>query len=262
MKDGRGGSIKFNVSKKAQLTIYVLLAIVIVVFVIVYFLTDSNEGVIYQNDGSEAILDSLINCLEFTSKSSLYLITYQGGYNSPPNESFSFSPTFFPYYYFDGDILLPHVDSFETEMSQYIEENLASCFEEVDDGGFSISYGSPFVETDILDEGVVFTIDMPVLLIKGDKNRIIELSEYPVYYESSLLDMLKVAKFYVEELDEDSQFYCISCISEMTGDYGLNFYIFHALEDVDLVMIFEKAEEPLILNFMTKTQREELDYEY
>lgn len=240
-------------SRKGQLSIFVIVTILIVVGIVLFF-AFSKDFLNKSVNKNEAVLGSIRECLDFTTRNSLYLVTYQGGYNHEPEKHFSFSPVFFPYYYHEGDIFIPSIDVIEKEMAEYVDENLIFCIEEIDSSGFNISYGESITEVKIGEEEVTYVVDMSIVLKNDESSVVLELKDGPVYYSSNFLKLYEISEFYVEDLKDDPNYYCISCVGEMALNSNLYFYVVPMVDDVKLVMVFEKGDEPLRLNFVTKLE--------
>jgi len=237
--------------KGGQVTIFVIVAIVVVIAIAGFYFLDTSffsQPIV----GSGVVRDSIVECLDFTSKNALYVVAYQGGYNDRPEKIFDFSPTFFPYYYYEGSNLMPSISFMEEEMGNNVRENLGDCLESIDIGGFDLSYGAYDVSVAIVDDGVEFIVDMPVSLSKEEETMTIDLSDFPVFHEAKLLDLYEISRFFVEDQVEDSETYCITCVNRMANEAGINFYLFPILDDVVIVMAFEDKEDPLVFNFVNK----------
>jgi len=240
-----------RLKKRAQLTLFVIVAVVVVISIVVYFFMRgdlTNKPI----DGSDVIVAGLVSCVEYTSQNSLSIVAYQGGYNTPPEKHFSFSPTFFPYYYYEGESYVPSLEMFESEMGEFVKENIRDCLDEVEVAGFDINYDELDVQVDISPEGVEFVIDSPITLSREEMSMRIEMKRYPVFIPSKLYYLHEVSEFFVQEQLEDPDYYCLSCVLEMCNRNDIRFYIFPLMEDVYMIMAFEKAQDPLILNFVAK----------
>ncbi len=238
--------------KNGQVSIFIIIAIIILASIAILF--SVQKDILNKDDNRRVLPDSIFECMDFTTKSSLYLVTYQGGYNNEPEKYFSFSPVFFPYYYNEGEILIPSIDLIEKEMADYVDENLVSCFNQTKLSDFNLSYDEPSTKVEISRNKISYIVDMSVKLEKGEKTLLFELEENPVYYDSNFLNLYETAKFYVEDIKENQGYYCISCIGEMAVNKELYFYILPLFEDMNLIMVAEKGNEPLILNFITKSE--------
>jgi hypothetical protein len=67
----------------------------------------------------------------------------------------------------------------------------------------------------ISKESVLFNIDMPVLIKRGDNNLQFNTIANPVILPSKLGGMIEVAQFIGEEHGKDSTKLCMSCIYSM-----------------------------------------------
>lgn len=238
----RGGS-------RAQMTIFVVIAVVLFFGIVLFFLVQS-DLLDSRAEKGEEVRSSLRDCLDFTTKSALYIVSYQGGYSRAPSKVFNFSPTFFPYYYHEGESYMPGLKDIEAQMGLFVKDNLGKCIDSVSSSGFDIEYDVRDVDVSIEKEGVRFVVDAPVVLESPDSVMEIELSSYPSFYEVPFLDMYEVSRFYVDDQLEDPEMYCISCITRMCEDSGLRFLIYPVFDNVDMVMVFEEGDDPLVLNFV------------
>ena len=247
-----------NSKKRGQLTIFIIIGVVIVLLIAFYSIFKSIlfNNIIY---GSDIVLDDILDCLESSTEQSLYIVTYQGGYSNPPEKHFSFSPTFFPYYYYENESFMPSLENIEKEMGKEVKKRLAKCLPNINKHNFDVSYSASSVDVDITRDGVEFIIDMPIVLQKNNISMRIELLEYPQFYENKLYSLYEVSKFFVEDQLEDPEYYCITCITEICENEGLKFYLFNILPDIYLVMAFEDNNNPLVFNFVNKYKNETIE---
>jgi hypothetical protein len=237
--------------KRGQLTIFIILAIVIVTLILLYSVFKTNLLNQPIKD-SELIKDQITNCLELNTQHALIFVSYQGGHNTPPEKHFSFSPSFFPYYYYQGENLMPTLKEIELEMSEFVKENLGTCLNEIKKDNFEVDYKLKQVDVKIKEEGVSFLIDLPTTLTLEDKKETINFKNNQIFYKSKLYHLYQISKFFIEDQQEDPENYCLSCIADLCQEYGIKFYIFPLIEDVYIVMAFENNENPLIFNFVNK----------
>jgi hypothetical protein len=238
-------------SKRGQLTIFVIIAVVVVIAIIGYYLIEVGVG-FGEIAGSEGVYGSVVDCLDYMGQSAVYVVSYQGGYNTAPEKNFDFSPTFFSYHYYEGEAMVPSIEMIEKEMGAFVDDNLGACLDDIDSGGFEISYDVSDIDVEITKPGVNFVVDMPIVLTKGDDKMIVELSELPVFVETKLYDIIEISRYFVDDLKEDPDYYCISCITSMAEEAGVKFYLFPVVDDVILVMAFEDEINPVSFNFVNK----------
>jgi len=243
-------------SKRGQLTLFILVSVLLVLSVVLFYYLKGN---LLENNipGSEPTRDEIIECLDFTTKNALYFVSYQGGYNTKPGRVFDFSPTFFPYFYYEGEESVPSLDFIEKEMGEYVKENLGSCLDSLETSGFDVGYDINNVNVEIKKEGVEFVVDDPITLSKDSLSMQIQLSKFPEFYPVKLYDLHTMSEFYVNDLVEDEDYYCITCIARMAEESNSKFLLFPVVDDVYLVMAFEDSIDPLVFNFVTKFKPQE-----
>jgi len=237
--------------KRGQLTLFVIVAVVLVIGIAGYFVV---KDVFFNRPipGSEVVRASMEDCLTFTSKNALYFVAYQGGYNDRPEKNFNFDPSYFSYYYYEGEDMMPSLEMFEKEMGVYVGENLGDCFDAIEADGFEIDYSSFDVDVDVLEEGVEFRVKSSITLSREEASMIVELSRFPVFHETKLKSMYEISRFFVDDQLEDPETYCLTCVAKMAEEGGIYFYLFPVFENIILVMAFEDNNDPLVLNFVNK----------
>lgn len=237
--------------KRGQLTLFIIVAVVLVIGIAGYFIM---KDVVLSKPiaGSEIIRGAMEDCLTYTSKNALYFVAFQGGYNTRPEKNFNYDPSYFSYYYYEGQDMMPSLDFIEEEMGAYVAENLGLCLDSLEVAGFKIDYNSFDVDVDISKEGVEFTVMSPITLSREEASMIVELKRFPVFHETKLYDMYEISRFFVDDQLESPETYCISCITTMASEAGIYFYLFPVFENIILVMAFEDNNEPLVLNFVNR----------
>ncbi|MBS3093689.1 hypothetical protein J4456_03875 [Candidatus Pacearchaeota archaeon] len=111
---------------KAQATAFIVLAVIIVAFaaLIIYFNQNSyssNLNRIFSrleiNAQADQVQSSILGCLESTAKDALLIIGIQGGYYNKPEKLHDLEWSFIPYYYYEGQFLMPSTEKIESELS-------------------------------------------------------------------------------------------------------------------------------------------------
>lgn len=166
-------------SKRGQMTVFIILAIVIVVGIIGYFFIHS-QGV----DGAipaefSPVYSYYEQCISQETASALDVAGTQGGYVSVPPyipgsqyAPFSSQLDFFgfpvPYwFYLSGNgVAKEHVPRM-SDIQRGLEESIAARIQECDFSafyaqGFSIEFSPPVVKTRILDDRIVVDVDAPM----------------------------------------------------------------------------------------------------
>lgn len=203
--------------KKGQVTIFIVVAIVLIGIVGLYFSLRGELKVDTFTPESEEIYLFVENCIESTAEEAIYSIGQSGGYFLPPELS---TDSGIPYYYYNGQNYMPYKEEIEEEVSEYINEMLSFCVKNfVDFPEFNISEGEIKTETKILDNKVVLNIEYPINIKKGESTtrlKNFENIEIPVrlgiVYDA-------VGKIIQDQLGHEN--ICLSCILDIVLENDL-----------------------------------------
>ena len=172
---------------KAQVSVFVIVAILIVGAIAIYFIV--RGGV---DDGAipielSQVFDYYQGCIEQETRAAIEILGSQGGYIEVPDyvpgsefAPFSSHLNFFgfpvPYwYYVSGNGVVkeqvPAKSEMEKEIALYIEEGLEFCdFESFYSSGFEIEVGAPIVKADIEDTKVRVEVDSEMSVSRGENS--------------------------------------------------------------------------------------------
>ena len=183
----------FEKSRKSQITIFVIIAVLIVVAIGIVFFVQSSLNKTHDTNpviqtGSENIAGFVTNCLKLTAEEGLVVIGRQGGYynfNSEPNVAYSgndgeqgnllteLGNINVPYYY-DGVLNIPGKQDIADQLSLYIQENLNNCIKDFSiytQKGYSVTNETLTATTSILDDEVKISLDYPVTIKKASNTQ-------------------------------------------------------------------------------------------
>ncbi len=194
-----------NISKKGQVTIFIIIAIVIVGGLISYFVLRDRVFVEQIPQNMRPVYDYYLSCLEETSKQGIHLLGEQGGYIEVPDfvqgsqyMPFSSQLDFLgqpvPYWmYVSGNNLLkeqvPERSGMQIQLENYIEERVSDCdFSDFEIQGYDIYIGGGKVETNIKEKNVKIKLNNKVTIFYEGESVVISNHEL-------LLDS-KLGKFY------------------------------------------------------------------
>ena len=180
--------MKKMVNKNGQVTIFIIIALLLVVAVGIVFVVKNNSDktTITAPAGTENIQDFVEQCLKNTAENGLVLIGRQGGYYAVPSPSIFYSgndsesgeyytelSSITVPYYWDGSSSnnMPSIQIIESQLSLYVQGNLDNClnnFSAFKQKGFDVQAGEIKTETNILNEKVIVSLDYPVTIKKAD----------------------------------------------------------------------------------------------
>ena len=196
-KMGHIGLSRLSRGKRAQVTIFVIMAIVLVGGILAYFSLRDSVGVVSVPIELEPVYDLYLSCLEDTTKEGIALLGEQGGYievpEFEPGSSFmpfsnqlDFLGQGVPYWlYISGNNLLkeqvPSKSFMENELSNYIEERSDFCnFDEYIAGGFDIYVDKGAANVIINDLDVEVNVGSSITIFKGDVSAKVDSHEIQV----------------------------------------------------------------------------------
>jgi len=250
--------------KRGQVTIFIIIAILIIVFIAFLFITKTEKKQIEQDldyfkmhgiqPSIQNIQTFIIDCHEETSKQALKRIGFQGGYNNKPDYYYEMEWAFIPYYYYQGLQLMPNKQKIESELSSYLDDGIESCLNQINFPNFELEYQQPSTQTSISPESVAFNTNLLLSIDHKGTTTTFQLRQHPLTLKSSLNDIIEIADFITNSHTENPGLMCINCISELAEQKDL-YVDFISLEtDTTLVMILENRtmDEPYIFEFLNK----------
>lgn len=252
--------------KKAQISVFIIVAIVVVavIGIVIYLggsstISDADKAFFSQQNIKpevDNIRNSILSCADETTKDSLRVIGIQGGYYKEPKDYYDVGDYFIPYYYNEGEFLMPSKKEIERQLEDYVDNNLRYCLDELNFNNFKLKYRIPETNTRISEkEEVIFTIDLPIIIEREGKRMLLELNELPVSQESYLYRILEVAKYITDSHKDDPDMICINCVADMAFRRELYVDFIEFRGDTEtLVMITENKTmtEPYVFEFLNK----------
>lgn len=227
-----------NHNKKAQVAIFIILAILIVTAIIFISL---NTDIL--NFGKEKIHPDIKpihffvkTCIEQTTENAVYYIGQTGGYYNPPINSINDIA-----YYFDKNkITAPSKEQIEDEISSYMERMLELCADDFDEfPNFEIKKGDIKTKTKIYSNKIMLDVEYPLTISKGSNAYLLKdfkKIEIPVrlgiIYDS-------INKILEDQLNHPRDL-CITCITNLATEN--DFYI--ELTDYDIETIIFTITDP------------------
>lgn len=173
--------------KKGQLSVFVVVALVIVAGVLIFFLFKDRilGGEVSQE--LAPVFDFYQSCIEQETKSAITLAGAQGGYVEVPDYfpgseyapfsshlNFLGNPVPF-WYYVSGNGLIkeqvPSKNEIENQIARFVEEGIRRCdFESFNRQGFAVEKGEPEVKVEIGETKVNVDVFTDVAVSKGENS--------------------------------------------------------------------------------------------
>ncbi|MBT4166102.1 hypothetical protein HOE04_03630 [archaeon] len=250
--------------KKGQITIFIIVTIIIIAIVgtVIYLgkskIDSENSKQFFAQSNIKPelnnIQDSIINCIDETSKQALILIGIQGGYYEKPPQAFDMSWAFIPYYYNQGQQLMPTKTMITNQLQQYTNEKTGLCLNKINLGDFTLEYKNLQTTTQIQKQQVKFTIDTSITIEKENNKIKFETKEHPTTINSKLYEILEIADFITTSHNENPDLICINCVAQMSEERDVYTDMLEFDEQTTLIIISENktSSEPYIFEFLNK----------
>lgn len=229
--------------KRGQVTIFIVIAIIIVaVGVVIYFYKQAGDDKI-RLTSSDAVQTYILDCVQDVSQASLESIGIQGGFYDSPEMFFDLEWAFIPYYYYEGQDLMPSKETIQTELQKYVDDNLKSCLDSFT-SDYKLKYDKSNTKVTIKEEEVMFEINLPISIVKGKETVNLELKDHPVSRPSVLSDIIEVARFMTDENLKDPKIICVTCISDLLEEKNLYLDELDFVDTTMLIVISENSTSP------------------
>lgn len=228
--------------KRAQITIFIIIAIVIIAGVAIFFLL-SNPGTenVNLSDESEAVYNIVQDCSKESLEKIIYLIGVGGGYMFPPDNSNELG---LPYYYNLGKISVPSKVELEEEISFYFNQQLENCLNNSKEFvKLKKNLGEIRSEVTIEDEMILLNLNYDLALIQKDGS-IKSFDEFEKIWIENRMGIIRDIAEEIVNKDLDSDSLCLTCIQKRIQDNELRIDI---LEDGD-EKIFVIGDETFKIN--------------
>lgn len=205
-------------SKIAQVTLFIILAIVILAAIGAYFILRSRIGPTPETKDMQPVYDYYLSCLEGTTKAGILIMGEQGGYIEKPvfvpgseyrpfSSQLNFMGQGVPYWmYVSGNNLLkeqvPSKAGMEKELAKYVQDRIKECnFDSFAFQGYDIAVGEGNVEAKINENYVSISADNRIRVSFENQSQVFSNPELSV--QSKLGKFYRLAlKFYEKEKKE------------------------------------------------------------
>lgn len=190
-------------SKRGQVTIFVIVALVIVGILLAIFLyprTSINSEGVNENPSTY-----LIDCIKPVINVQLGKILDQGGFSDPEGyitrdgvkiKYLCYTSEYYTTCVNQVPLLIRQVES---ELTDIVQENMPQCLEQMkndyENRGISVSVGSVVTNTSINSKGISIDIESPITITRETTQT---FREYNVVVPSKIYDLLSIATSIIE----------------------------------------------------------------
>ena len=156
--------------KRGQVSIFIIIALVIVVVIAVFLIANNKYKFLNPISPDLSNVNTQIEkCANQRALDAVRLIGLQGGYTNLPENYLETNISNIAYGYYEGEKTLPSKTQIEKEINNYIEITTPYCIEQGDFPQYNITLGKPNSQTKIEDNQVSVTLKLPASITKGTK---------------------------------------------------------------------------------------------
>jgi len=253
----------------AQVAVFIILAIMLVAAGgIAFLITQQNSSLdkkfsedIEVQAQYDLLTSQIYTCLSDTYLDSLEVVGFQGGYyTNKPAKVYDFGWGFVPYYYYEGDFLMPTTVEIQNALNTAVDDNLLYCLDEIDRSNFDISYSNPKTKSEIKSGAVSFKTDLPIKISQGTNTINLQLKDHPLEMPSKLYDMIQVANFIYQSHKEDPYMISFSTLVDMGTEKELFIDLRDFDEDTTLYAISYNSTvfQPSVFEFLAKYKKRDV----
>jgi len=219
--DKRTPTLSLTRNHRGQVTIFIIIAVVIVSVVALFFLFRSGVKVPGIGIGKETSPSSFLeSCMEDKIKETIEIISSQGGYiNNPLNKTFKFANenvftdiSYLCYtqnYYVScinqEPMLIAHL---KNEIKNYISEDVKDCFDgltsSLDKQGYAVNVEYKGFEVELINEKIVINMDAELTLTKSGETT--KQEDFKIITPSKFYDLALVVQEIVSQEAEFCNF--------------------------------------------------------
>jgi len=195
-------------TKKAQITIFVIIAILIVAGIVIFFSLKKTSPVKELPVSVTKAKNGIDSCLDLSVKKAINFISSEGGYFLPEKNIINWQGIDLALYYNRGKINIPSEKEVSSSISKYISLDLPSCSEDalLD---YDYSFGDIKAETTISRGKVYVKITYPITI--REDNSSYSINKFEKTTPSKLYELYDFSKKITTQYVTNET--CLTCIA-------------------------------------------------
>jgi len=232
--------------KNGQVSIFVIVAILLVIgIVLIFFLRDGGIGIVVPSEISP--IQSFVEvCVKDTLEQAVFLIGVKGGYYlNKDRVSLDGYSIFYDY----GVDYSPTKEIVSNSIESYLNENLVLCTEPfLQFSEFSIFGG--VVSSSVVIENSLVSADVtyPLSIKRGDETYTLE--KFSSSYSVRLGLVFKQVKGYLGEQVKTPDEICLTCLNDITRAHSLEVELHDAEDDLVVFAFIDNSSKVLEEDFV------------
>lgn len=251
-------------SKKAQITIFILIGLILVISIALFLYMRTSQEVttseVIQPSELQPIKVYVELCLKESLKNALISIGIRGGYYEVPSPSIVSYYIEVPYYFYEESIM-PGTETIQDEISNYINLALPACLYNLSQFPYETELGEISPDTTITENSVIVKLDYPITVKIGESTSII--SDFYTEFLIELKKMYNISSEIIKKHMEEPEYLHLSDILKLSIDNDVEINYVHEENSTIVYTIINNNSrinnEPYFYSFAIKYDWEEGD---
>lgn len=198
-------------NKRGQITIFIIIAIVIIAGVGIFFAVRGSLGSEEEIPQEVApIVNFVQECTDMTLEETVYAVAEQGGYSGYSYLDGSITDSGVRYYFFEGKNYFPTKTMVENQLEEYFERKFFLCTNSFSDfPDYLIEEGLLETSFSIEDDEVRLKARYPLVITRGGETSKVENFESRIY--SRLGVVYNSVSYFIKE-HQNRETICLGCL--------------------------------------------------
>ena len=238
--------------KRGQVTLFMIIAMIILVFGVIYFYF-GGQLIKEKAEIEKSIKIPLVSlqvktftesCLRKILDDGIILVSKQGGYYNPPFLSTTYLGNKVAYFYHSQQNLAPSIGKIKSEISKYVYDNLNQCLEDFKsfkEQGLKIEWEIKNISIEIIEGAIVLKALLPIKIVIDDAENYI--SDFRVTINKKLKTFYDIANDLVKSQEQEPNSVLIGKLIDLGLLNNITYDIVTQGNDVIYVLI---DEEPFV----------------
>jgi len=245
-------------NNKAQISIFVILAIALIAVIIIFFLVNNNPILTKINQEIQPIHSFIQSCISQSAENSIYHIGETGGYFELPELK---TDNNIAYHYIDETNQLPSKQKIVEELNLYFNNDLFFCTKNfIDFSDYEITQKPIITNIQINDNNIIFNINYPLSIKKETKTYTLENFETTIDVRLGIIYNVlnEMMTLQLEKKDD----LCITCLGELAEDNDLYIHLRDYNEETTIFYIIDRNSiingDEYVFNFANRYESDEI----
>ena len=229
--------------KEGQVSLFVIVALVIIgTIIIVQFFWDRQQTI---SKITDPIHSHVENCIEEIGIDGIIYTSSKGGYYISPEKSLESG---IPIYLDENSDFTQSKKIIEEQLSWYVEDNLHDCLAYENYPEFVIEEEAITAKTSLNNEKIIFTLDYPIRITKGEFTEIVDLFSQEINVRMGLAH--QVAQSIVSNELED-RYLCVDCLDYFSETYDFSINALQYDNSTYIISLIDKElnDKPYVFTF-------------